>query len=1466
LLLATSAPSVRVSDTPTHFHVIANHVPDWLRAADPKAVQAYATALRQSRASQATAQYLASDFIEPAEFARSRLQAAFDAAFAPAHGVDVARAEWVEFDRGSAIMGRPLSVRRRTLLEAAMANFSEDEASPGYFDSATVLLQPDALQLRLNEHAKGWSYAWHYQAKDTLAVSPDQFARLCRELDLGHAYQQHFNGVFKPTASRSQWVTRAFLANVRAELVVQAQQALLRGHLDAVAYSVVEQVLVDKPGEVKWQGQSVILCDLRALVTWVHGGTTLHGLVCIQTSTQSSAPCIVYMPGAADGALKQYPSFDAFSTELRSKLRDGAFQRYFAQFVAEPDRREFFLRLNNALRPQRMSWGVAQGPMDDPDADIGLRRTPHTGPLVPGLHAAMLARHAADARYFIVATADIDAAERQARWLHYLEQGVTLLNVAALSVPALGVLMAAAATVQLLGELFVGMDDWTHGQTEEAAAHFFDVAANLALVGATAAAGVALARSPFVAGMLPVVDRAGRTCLWPTTLEAFAAREPLPETVVPNAQWQYAHGGSNYIKHEGRFYRQSYDVKTATWYIEHPAADVDYRLALAHNGEGAWRADHEDPERWTAIQALRRFGPALEGLDDAALQRVRQVSGISGRQLRHLHRSGGKLPALIKACIDDLRAEQTVLGLPVNERVAALARLREVAPVLAARHPATPLLRDFPSLPQVVAEEIAASASDRERTQLVTASQVPLRLASQARSSLWEVQLNRAILGLTGAGNGQTAALRKGLMAGMSEQQQRTLLPHKLLAMAVRDRPRAAWLIGQRRPRTFLAPERVAGDRWGYRLSGRGGRGGEGQDERVQPTQPLSAARQQARIDEGRRLDTSLGRWAQEDTPTPGADGQAIAVVSADRELARQRIMAAWRGEAPLALDDAGELSQVLDLSELRIGTLPVLEGDFSRVRYLSLEQCGLTELTPGFLEMFPHLEHLELQSNHLTRIPPGITALGELQMIALDDNRLQASPTMFDEVASLPSLEALVLRDNPMQLPEAAVQRLANLSSLRYLALDNTDGQAMAEHLPILARMPNLESLWLGRNGMTLTPEAMQALGRLRSLDYLNLSGNPLGAHLDLSLLEDIGALGLRDCQLQEWPSGLTALMDRQPMRLRWVELDDNPIVEIPPLHALAFFRGEPRVPRPLSLSFAHLNAVAVSRLQAVGVVFDYLQILTQSADVEAAARLAGLRAMPGSERFVQILGRLSDTADYRTVPASLAERAWRVIDAAAASPSLREQLFAIAQRPETCGDQVMALFADLEQQQMYHQAADPALDGPQRSGQLLGLSRSLYRLDRVDSLALADVRARAAARDIDVDEMEEVEVLLAYRIGLSARLGLLNQPHGLLFGAIEPVTPAQLDAVASQVLQQESDATLLEWHMSQAYWLDYLRREHRVRLDAARAPWLERQAQLQARDYDSTYDETLVSLQVELQAAEMTVLRALTQEAMAQ
>lgn len=1455
-------PATPLSDTPAHFNVIAGHVPDWLKEVDPTALRAYEHALRQSRASQAIVQSLTSPFTAPVAFAQARLQQAFNAAFVSQGPVDVSRAEWVEFDRGSAILGRPLSVRRRTLLEAAMANFSEDEATPGHFNGDTLLLQPDALHLRFDEQGPRWGYGWHYLAKDAIDVRPDQFARLCRELDLGQAYQRHFDEVFKPCEAKSRVITGAFRAHLRNELVGQARRALLQGHLDAQACSVVEQLVMDEPGDVKWHDQSVMLCDLRGLATWVRSGTVLHGMVSIQTSTQSDAPCIVYMPGAADGALRQYPSFDAFSCALRAKLRDGGFQAYFSGFVAEPDRREFFARLNNTLRPQRLSWGVAQGPVDDPDADIGLRRTASALQWVPGLHAAMLTKQADDARYFIVPNADIDTAERHARWMHYLQQGLTLLNVAALSVPAVGVLMAAAGTVQLLGELFVGMDDWTHGQTEEAAAHFFDVAANLALVGATAAAGVAVARSPFVARMLPVVDRAGRTRLWPTTLENFAARERLPETLAPNAQWQYAYGGSNYIKRDGLFYRQSYDVKSARWYIEHPAADLDYRLALTHNGDGAWRATHEDPAQWTATQALRRFGPAVDGLDDAALQQVRQVTGISGRQLRDLHRLGGKLPARVKTCIDDLRAQRKVLALPQNERMAVLVHLRKAAPTLPGNHPAATLLRDFPGLPQAVAEEIVAGANERERSQLTVVARVPLRLAVQARSSLWEVQLDRAMVGLTGVGNEHTVKLRQGLTAQMTEQQRQTQSSQQLLALASKDRAQAARLIGQRRPKPFAAPERLAAHGWGYRLSGRAGR----QPERAFSRPPLNAAEQLARVDEGRRLDAALGRWAEEIATTLGADGQPVAVAVADRELAQQRIMAAWRGDSPLAEDNAGEMAQMLDLSELRIGALPVLEGDFAQVRYLSMEQCGLTELTPGFLDRFPGLEHLELQSNHLTRIPPGVGSLHELQVIALDDNRLQASPTMFDELAQLSRLQGLILRDNPMQLPEPAVQRLASLSSLRYLGLDNTDSQAMAEHLPILARLSNLETLWLGRNRMILTPQAMQALGALSSLDYLDLSGNPLGPHLDLRSLEGIGALGLRNCGLQAWPPGLTALMDQQPPRLRWVELDDNPIVEVPELHTLAFFQGEPRVPRPLGISFAHLNAQAVNRLQAVGVVFDYLQILAQSASAEAAARLASLRTMPGSERFVQLLGRLSDTADYRRVPASLAERAWRVIDAAAASSTLREQLFAIAQRPETCGDQVMALFADLEQQQLYAEAADASLDGPQRGGQLLGLSRSLFRLDRVDRLARADVQARADARDIDVDEMEEVEVLLAYRIGLATRLGLLNQPHGMLFGAIEPVTPAQLDAVATQVLEQETEATLLEWHMGQEYWLDYLRREHRVRLDAARAPWLARQAQLQARDYDDTYDQELVNLQVELQAAEMMVLRALTQDAMAQ
>lgn len=1419
---------------PAPLDLITQRVPAWLTHAGADDRAAYHQALKRNQAAAAKVAALIRRFKAPGVFAESVLSAAIQARFNL--DIDVSSAQWVQFQRTYQLDRRVTSVRRRTLLEAAMNNFAADEP----FDGDTLLLPADALQLVVAEN-----FGWRYDPARVLAIAPARFAELCRSLDLGQAYQAHFNTVFKPQDGSKAWVRASLESNIREELTVQAHRAMLRGDIAADERQVLLDLVAEPEVATKWNGQPVVISSLQALVTWFTDGYPLSGLRVIQTRAAADAPCIVYMPGEPDTPLKTYASFAVLADDLRERLRRLGYADYFGRFIAQADRQTFLQRLNDTLRPTPFAPWASPVRQDDPHADIGLRLKPGTGRLVAGLCDTWLDKLAADARAFVVPSADVDKAVREARLLEYAELGLTLLNASAFFVPGVGVLMAAVGTAQLLGDLFVGIDDWTHGQTEQAVSHFFNVAENAALVAVTAGAGVAIARSPFVEGMLPVIDRAGTTRLWNVTLDDFASQEPLPDHLVPNAAGQYQWAGAQYIKMDGVLYRQSHDAELGQWHLEHPDRKWGMRIPLRHNGEGAWRAAHEDPRQWTSDQAMRRLGPPLDDMNAATLQRIRQAAGYRGRQIRALHLNDAPMPAALRVCAEDWQAASAASSSwPIG-------------------HPAEALHRDFPSLPAAFGDEIWRRASALERNRLRTGQKVPLRLAVMARKAVWDYKLNRAISGLllpqlTGT---QSVRLHEGLLKLLPAAQRPAATAKAVFELAIADRPRAARLLGQRRPSTFTTPQRLEDGRLGFRLSGRA----RLPEEPVGPGMAagLAQARREA---EGARLASVLERWAAQPATVLDTRGEVVAVDPADRLEARERIMAAWRNQAP-AMDSSPwpHSRYFLDLSELRIGPLPTLEGDFSRISYLSVENSGLASFPPGFLLSFPGLAVLDLQGNFLTEIPAEVSQLSALESIALEHNRLAASPGMFDRLRDLHQLQALILRDNPMRIPAQAMRTLASLTPLRYLSLDMTDNVAMAEHLLELARLPNLGNLWLRDTGLVLTPAAMQALASMSVLDSLDLSGNPLGEHLDLSLLPVIGALDLRNCGLQAWPRGLTDLMSRDPLSLRRVALEDNPIVEVPPLQALAFFGEHSEVITPLTLSHTHLSARSLARLSAVGVNFDYLTLLAANADIDSAQRLETLRQAPGSARFMQLLARLSDTADSRRVPEHLATRAWAVIDGAARSPSLREDLFALAQRPETCGDEVIALFNDLEAALMFAQANDPTLDGPQRAAELLATSRSLFRLDRVEAIARLDMRQRIEARGMEPDEFEEVELLLAYRIGLAQRLGLLNQPEAMLFAATEPVTTAQLDAAAAQVLAAETLPALLDWHMGQDYWRGYLRRQHAAQLEQTLAPFQLRREALAAQAYDDAYDEQLVALQVEEQAAEAALLRQLTEQAMA-
>jgi hypothetical protein len=132
--------------------------------------------------------------------------------------------------------------------------------------------------------------------------------------------------------------------------------------------------------------------------------------------------------------------------------------------------------------------------------------------------------------------------------------------------------------------------------------------------------------------------------------------------------------------------------------------------------------------------------------------------------------------------------------------------------------------------------------------------------------------------------------------------------------------------------------------------------------------------------------------------------------------------------------------------------------------------------------------------------------------------------------------------------------------------------------------------------------------------------------------------------------------------------------------------------------------------------------------------------------ERFFQLLALLSDTFDFKFNRAELTRRVWNVMEAASENSELRQLLFREAETHGTCIDGRILTFSELEVRVFVFQALrDIPLDRPMLKGQaLLRLSRQLFRLERVETLAEAAGQGR-----------DRAEMRLRYRIGLTSGWG---------------------------------------------------------------------------------------------------------------
>ncbi|SUD31192.1 leucine-rich repeat-containing protein [Pseudomonas fluorescens] len=657
------------------------------------------------------------------------------------------------------IEARTYDFLKLDLLQAALHNFEASECEEGAFHPSS-------------------GFRWKVtssRASSTDSLLPvrlgrlkvHEFLGLCRSLDLGAKYQAYISDFFSTvdTTLREQ-----FIASQKAAMRAAAELARLCQDITEDDYTLVLSV-INGERSPQMEGQPVWICDLALM------GLRMTGCVLFLAFDDAHLDSpILYIPHDPYHPLKRYDDHAQLLATLKRRFTTPgspteritgptAYQHFFSQFVDYADRPHYFSQftqdapdatlrerigsnfpgigqlyeLLSKLTPLRLK-GFPPLPLApqvaNPDPSLAPRALAFKGQVFGSdkidLWTYLYERHRhkciTDAASHAVPTANVDARVRKQKLALLLNIEMFALNAVAGFVPVLGEITMAMMAGQLLKEAFEATQEWSEGDRKAARAHLIDLAQNLALLGLTAGAGVALRRlkpEPVIEALEPVKLADGQVRLWRPDLVSYKKDITLVPASRPNALGQYEVDGQLHVRLDNALYEKTFDPQLDKWRIKHPRDPLAYRPILEHNRAGAWRHSHERPLAWDRLTLLRRLGPITDGFSDETLRGIGDVSGVSDDVLRKVHLDGLPVPAVLADTLERFRVDQDVGDLIGRlRRGAGLERHHEHALPLAVQMPGWPLGRALEVFEDVVfvgaAREAARLGEDEAQRLLGT--------------------------------------------------------------------------------------------------------------------------------------------------------------------------------------------------------------------------------------------------------------------------------------------------------------------------------------------------------------------------------------------------------------------------------------------------------------------------------------------------------------------------------------------------------------------------------------------------------------------------------------------------------------------------------------------------------------------------------------------------------------------------
>lgn len=1407
---------------------------------------------------------------------------------------DVHACEVVEIHQESVLLGAMVKrvPLQQSLMQAALQNFPR-EAS---FEPGSALAPRDAFGLELIPGTESGYPRFRYRYTDKLDIEPARFARLCHELDLGGQYQQHLRAIFAAPATQGM-VRSRYIRAFKDQLLLCVQTAFMKQEISQQARQMLTSLVQGEPQPLLY-GQPVRVSQLSLFGAPLYDVLIISAN---RDNAREIVPVLLYLPGAPLYPLKEYPSARAALRDLCTHLTLPPYQRLLRRYLAHEDQARVLNAIDEALHHLVPVPGSAlHQRVVNPKGRVRATETFITDELFGYLYERHLDKTYATARALAVPSAVVDETARKARLAYWESIGLNALNAAAFFVPALGAVMAAVTAVQLVGEVIDGVQAWEDGDRALAWAHLESVGLNVAFMLGMAVVGrtaVAMAPSELMDGLIQVRLPNGQARLWQPAWDGYVSTIEL-QGVEADGEGVVHHDGRTFIRVEGRVHEIARNAE-GDWCVRHDDAHA-YQPLLAHNGQGAWRLVGEQVTGWSRGQLLRRIGHLAEGLSDAQLEQALQISGLEESAVRRMHMDRQPLPPLLHDTLRLLQGERwpaTQVEVPGDVQ-----RLRRMFPSLTDQAAQEMLARVPGSAREELAQGLAGPSLQLAEEARIYQRQlrVSRAIAGLYAPNLASLDSERLAAGLLahlpGWSGEMCIELRDGSLEGSllqrvgdpgaplkvlvrnderyavfdenaeplareesiasallkalpdSEREALQLMndaPQALLEalyrQALADRGQTFSALGLQPIRPwFRSPMRLADGRRGYTLGGTISRLSP-HSRRLRELFPeinaaevqLTRTRLIARYGslevglssleaELARLEHALAQWYEE--------GDAY-FERGSRQIFGERLIGAWRLTG-------GDGWQTLDVSGLRVDALPVLSVHMEHIHELHMSHMQLNAIPDGFLSGFTHLRNLDLEGNALDVIPAAVASMPQLQLLNMEGNHLSVSTTMFDALRPLRHLHALSLRGNGMtEFPAEAMQVLTALPQLRTLSLRFNRLVFDNVALERLSRLP-LEFLDLSSNRLVLDEQGAQLFSRFVRLRQLNLSGNALGHAPQVGNLARLETLHLQQCGLEQWPDGLTTLMEQRPLQLRTVDVSRNQITSLPDFASTQFgarLRVDGHLLRGLYANYNPLDVQAVQRLRAVGVHF-------VSEELEARA-FVWLEDASGVQRnlwnslfqdasasaLLDVVERLQLSSEFQRDFASVRTRVWNMLALASEHTVLREELQEIARAfPPTCGDAGTDAFSELEVAVLRFECRQRAINAQAQSAELLGLYKQLFRRAQVqqmaDHIALRRKLRRAALRsdqplpELDpLDDLsdatlarhgvDDIEIRLSIRQRLAGRLDYPEPSSSMLYADLAEVSDATLERLVNAVREGDTYAARRAWMVEDSGWQHYLK-----------------------------------------------------------